>query len=161
MSSTDSAIIGDLGSVLPVVREGDGPSGQRLGVQRQFAVPIGPPLLVDGTTYNHTLFVAPCNGCYVKEIWLAGAVSIAGGTNTLAIDNYDASANAARNVLSTSTITPTVTAKEGTKLTLTSTVTNLMMDEGDVLNCTLVCGTMTTDGKGYSLTFVVVVPEIV
>lgn len=160
MSSTSSATVGDLGSVLPGFQEGGGPAGQRLGLQRHITVPIGAPLLVDGVTYKHTLFTAPCDGCYIKEIWLAGAVSIAGGTNTLEVDNYDASANAARNVLSTTNMTPTVTAKEGTKLTLTSTVASRLMDEGDVLNCTLMCGTMTTDGQGYSLTAIVVVPEI-
>ena len=35
-----------------------------------------------------------------------------------------------------------------------------MMDEGDVLNYTLVCGTMTTDGKGYAVTAVIVVPDV-
>jgi hypothetical protein len=45
-------------------------------------------------------------------------------------------------------------------MTLSATAANLYMDEGDVLNCTLVCGTMTTDGEGMVVTAIVVVPEI-
>ena len=87
---------------------------------------------------------------------------MAGGTDTLAVDNYDKSGTAARNVLSTTTIDPTsITALQGVQLTLSSTAANLLMDAGDVLNYTLVCGTMTTDGEGLSLTAIIVVPDLV
>lgn len=154
------ARIRSIAELTPNLREGSGYTA--LGIQRHVGGPIGAPLLVDGATYKHAIFVAPCNGCQILEGWLTGAVAIAGGTNTFAVDNYDASGDAARNVLSTTNIDPTgVTALEGLKLTLSATETNLYMDEGDVLNLTLVCGTMTTDGEGYAVTFIVLVPEIV
>ena len=157
---TSSGRLGDLADLLPQVGEGDVPAPTH-GIQRMLTVPLGAPLLVNATTYKNAIFVAPCDGCYIKELWITAAVAIAGGTNTLAVDNYDASANSARNVLSTTNIDPTtVTAKEGLQLTLSSTDTNLYMDEGDVINATLVCGTMTTPGEGYVVTAIVIVPEI-
>jgi len=150
-----------LADVVPGLAEESGGTGALVGIQRMVGVPIGAPLLVDSTTYKHALFVAPCDGCYIHEIWVSGAVAIAGGTNTLAFDNYDASGDAARNVLATTNWDPTgVTTKEGSVMTLSATESDLYMDEGDVLNCTLVCGTMTTDGEGYVVTAIVVVPEI-
>jgi len=154
------ARIKSIAEVLPGLEEGHGLSP--VGIQRMIAVPIGPPLLIDGATYKHALFVCPCDGAQIKEIWVSAAVAIAGGTNTLAFDNYDASGDAARNALAATNWDPTgVTALEGSVMTLSATETNLYMDEGDVLNCTLVCGTMTTDGQGYVVTAIVVVPEIV
>ena len=151
-----------LADVIPGLEEGSGPGGALLGIQRMMSVPIGAPLLVNAATYKHGLFVAPCDGCYIKEIWVSAAVAIAGGSNTLAFDNYDASGDAARNALSATNWDPTgVTTKEGSVMTLSATEANLYMDEGDVLNCTLVCGTMTTDGEGMVVTAIVVVPEIV
>lgn len=162
MSSIAGAPLKDLGHALPGFQEGTGSQGATHGVQRMVTVPIGPPTLVDGATYNATIFIAPCNGCVIKEMWLSGVVKIASGTNTFAVDNYDASADAARNVLSTTNIDPdTITAKEGLKLTLSTTAANLRMDEGDVLNATLVAGTQSTAGQGYSVMAIVVVPEIV
>lgn len=150
-----------LADMIPGLAEKSGPAGAQVGIQRMVSVPIGAPLLVDAATYKHGLFVAPCDGCYIKEVWVSAAVAIAGGTNTLAFDNYDASGDAARNVLSATNWDPTgVTAKEGSKMTLSTTKSNLYMDEGDVLNCTLVCGTMTTDGEGYVVTAIIVVPEV-
>ena len=149
------------GQIQPGITEGQGSRGPTHGIQRHIAVPIGAPLLVDSATYKHAVFVAPCDGWYIKEMYLAGAVSIGSGTNTLAVDNYDKSGTAARNVLSTTNIDPdTITALQGLKLTLSTTLTNRYMDEGDVLNATLVCGTQTTAGEGYLLTAVLVGPEI-
>ena len=153
--------IGSIADVIPQLGESSGGTGPSHGIQRMITVPLGPPLLVDTITYKQAVFVAPCDGCQIKEIWATAAVAMAGGTNTLAIDNYDKSATAARNVLSTTNIDPTtITAKTGLKLTLSATASNLYMDEGDVLNFTLVCGTMTTDGEGLSLTAIIIVPEI-
>ena len=154
------ARIKSIASVLPGLQEGHTLSP--VGIQRMVSVPIGPPKLVDSATYKHALFIAPCNGCQIKEIWVSAAVAIAGGTNTLAFENYDASANSGSNVLSATNWDPTgVTAKEGSKMTLSSTESYLYMDEGDVLWGTLVCGSMTTDGEGYVVMSIVVVPEIV
>ena len=118
---------------------------------------------MDGTTYRVVGFVAPVNGCFIKEIWLSGSVKAAGGTSTIAVDNFDASANATGNVLSTGDIDPTsvpTTILEGEKLTLNTTAGNLVMDEGDVLNSTYVTGTQTTNGEGYALTAIIIVPVI-
>jgi hypothetical protein len=121
---------------------------------------ISPPLSVDGATYKVPIFIAPSDGCEIVDGWWTAAVAGAGGTNTLAIDNYDASANSARNVLSTTNIDPTsgITAKEGVQFTLSTTEANLKMDEGDVLNAVLVIGTQSVQGEGYAVTFVIFVP---
>lgn len=147
-----------LASVFPQLRENTG-LGQ-VGIVMFPSGAVGPPLLVDSATYKQALFIAPVDNCEIVEAWLSGAVSIGSGTNTFAVDNYDASANAARNVLSTTNIDPdTITAKEGLKLTLSATLTNLQMDEGDVLNVTLVAGTQTTAGQGYVVTALVLCPQ--
>ncbi len=154
--------LGGLGDVIPGLEEGSGVGGALVGVQRMVSVPIGAPLLMDGVTYKQTLFVAPCDGCFIKGLWVSAGVAIGAGTNTLAFDNYDASGDTARNVLAGTNYDPTgVTAKEGSEMTLSATAANLYMDEGDVLNCTLVCGTQTTAGEGYVATAIIVTPEIV
>lgn len=148
-----------VGDFNPALKEGSKVGG---GIQQMVTVPMGPPLLVNGTTYNGVAFVAPCDGCLIKELHVSAAVAMAGGTDTLAVDNYDKSGSAARNALSTTNIDPTsIVAKKGTQLTLTSTEANLLMDAGDVLNFTLVCGTMTTAGQGYAITAVVIVPDLI
>ena len=161
---TSTSKVPSLSAFVPGLTEGS-LSTRPIGKQVIVTTPLAPPttagILVDGTTYAAVGFIAPVNGCFIHSMWLSGTVAIAGGTNTFAADNYDASGNAARNVLSTTTIDPTgVTALEGLELTLRTTIANRMMDEGDVLNYTLVCGTMTTDGKGYAVTAVIVVPDV-
>lgn len=149
----------DIGDMFPTLQEGRSLVG---GIQRIVGVPMGAPLLVDGVTYKGVVFVAPCNGCLIKEVWIATPVAMAGGTNTLAVDNYDKSATTARNVLSTTSIAPeTITALQGLQLTLVTVEATLSMDEGDVLNFVLVCGTMTTDGQGYFIQAVVWVPDVI
>jgi hypothetical protein len=152
-----------LGDFTPQLREKSGSTGiASAGVQQVVSVPVGPNLHVDSVTYKGVVFVAPVDGCLIKAMWLSAAVKAAGGTNTLALDNYDASANAARNALSTATIDPTAVptvVKEGDKLTLSATETNLYMDAGDVLNYTLVAGVQTTQGEGYAVTAIIIVPE--
>ncbi len=148
-----------IGDFFPSLQEGHNP--QTGGIQRFIVQPMGPPLLVNGATYRGVVFVAPCDGCQIKELWVGAAVAIAGGTDTLAVDNYDKSATAARNALSTTNIDPTtVTALQGLQLTLSTTESNLLMDEGDVLNFTLVCGTMTTAGQGFAIMADVWVPDV-
>jgi hypothetical protein len=162
MGSMDSNKKKTIGDFYPVLREGNGGLGVSAGgVQQTKTVSIGLPTLVNGATYRGVLFVAPCDGCQIKEVWLGAATPIVGGTNTLALDNYDASANASRNPLSTATINPvTLTAREGLKLTRTPTAVNLLMDKGDTLSFTLVVGTQSTPGQGYALTYVIIVPDL-
>lgn len=158
MPSTNAKPLGE-GFNQPMLRVGAGSTGSN-GTLQVVSARLGPSLLVDGATYKNTVFVAPVDGCRILKGYVTAAVAMAGGTDTLAFDNYDASANAARNVQSATNIDPTgVTAKEGYELTLSTTEANLIMDAGDVLNATLVCGTMSTDGEGYSCTFVISVPD--
>lgn len=154
--------VDSLATVMPGLFEDSGVGGARLGIQRQFSVSLGPPLLVNSTVYKQALFVAPCNGCRIQELWVTAAVSIGTGTHTLAFERYDASANSGANVLSTTNVDPAgiVTAKEGAQLTLSATPANLRMDEGDVLWSTLTIGTQSPAGEGYIVTVIVLVPEI-
>jgi len=158
---TSTEKVPSLAKVIPGLEVGSGPAGGALqGQQVIVSVPMGPPLLVDGATYKVGVFVAPVNGCFIKDAWLAAPVKIAQGTNTFALDNYDKSATTARNVQSATNFDPdTVTALHGLQLTLSTTLANRQMDKGDVLNATLVCGTMSTAGQGYILTVVINVPN--
>ncbi len=156
--------INSLGALFPATVEGNGPTGNPpLGFQTIVSVPMGPPLLVNTTTYQQAAFVAPCNGCYIKEAWLTAIVAIGTGTHTFAMENYDKSGTTGVNALSTTNIDPaaSVTAKQGTQLTLTTTAANRLMDEGDVLWATLVTGTQGTAGQGYVLTAVFIIPSLI
>lgn len=145
-------------SYQPIFREGN-PS--RAGLQHALTVALGTPTLTNGTTYRGVVFTAPCDGVYINELWVTSGSAMAGGTNTFAVDNYDKSAATARNVLSASTVDPTsFTTKQGVKLTLSSTESNLWMDEGDVLNFSLVCGTMSASGAGLALTAILNIPDL-
>ena len=146
----------------PGTGEKSGAAGNpAVGNQVIFSIRVGDSLLVDGTTYKNALFIAPCDGCFIKEMWLSAAIKIGSGTNTIAFENYDASGDAGANVLSTTNIDPdTITTTEGLQLTLSTTLTARMMDQGDVLHTTLVAGTQTTAGQGYVATVVVIVPTL-
>lgn len=142
--------------------EGSLGTGNAWGKEVVASFPVGPPLHVDGVTYKGVGFIAPVDGCVVKELWISAGVLAAGGTNTLALDNYDKSGNAARNLLSTTNVDPTAVPAvvlEGEELTLTTTLANRVMDAGDVLNFVLVVGTETTQGEGYSISALILVPE--
>ena len=163
-----SAITGDpvlnFGELFPGITESSGGlNGRVYGVQQSVSWALTPPLTVDGTTYQVVAFVAPVNGCFIKNIWISGKVKAAGGTSTIAFDNFDASANAAGNVLSTTNVnalTVITTINEGVELTLNTTPENLVMDEGDVLSSTYVTGTETTNGQGYAATAIIIVPVV-
>lgn len=163
MPSTYGSSIESVGRNFPGIREKSGATGAPpFGFPFYFAGRVGNSLLVDGVTYKDALFVAPCDGCRIKELWATAAVAIVGGTNTLAIQKYDKSATTGVNALSTTTIDPTtVVITQGLQLTLTTTTADLLMDEGDVLWATLVCGTMTTDGQGFVVGGVVIVPDLI
>lgn len=163
MASTYGSSIESLGRNIPGVREKSGAVGAPpFGFPVQFQARVGNSLLVDGVTYKDVLFVAPCDGCRIKELWAGAAIAIAGGTNTLAIQKYDKSATTGVNALSTTNIDPTtMTTTQGLQLTLTTTLADLLMDEGDVLWATLVCGTMTTDGQGFTVGGTVIVPDLI
>ena len=163
-----SAITGDpvlnFGELFPGITESSGGlNGRVYGVQQSVSWALTPPLTVDSATYQVVAFVAPVNGCFIKNIWISGMVKAAGGTSTIAFDNFDASANAAGNVLSTTNVnalTVITTINEGVELTLNTTAENLVMDEGDVLSSTYVTGTETTNGQGYAATAIIIVPVV-
>ncbi len=132
-----------------------------LGVQKVISVPLVTKTAAS-TTYKVGGFVAPSDGWYIKEIHVGAMVTPNYASTTLAVDNYDASGNAARNVLAaTNENLETLTALEGTKLTLSTTEANRYMDEGDVLNFTVAVGASeTTPGEGIVATVVLLGPEI-
>lgn len=151
-----------LTAVLPGFREK--PSGvPSLAVQKIVSVPLVTKTAAS-TTYKVGVFVAPCDGWYIKEAWFADVVAPDYATTTLALDNYDKSGTAARNALSATNqdIDGTATTlKQGLQLTLTSTEANRMMDEGDVLSATVACGaTEAAAGEGLVLTVTLLGPEI-
>ena len=155
--STSSAISLDL----PV-----GPSEGGLGTVNSWGREVvvswslGASLLVDGATYKEAGFIAPVNGVFIKEIWAASVVAITGSTSTLNFDNYDKSAAAAGALLATADYDPELLiALKGNQMVLTTTLADRWMDEGDVLNSVLVCGTMTADGEGHVATAVLVLPQ--
>ncbi len=149
-------------AVLPGLREQPGgiPS---VGVQKLVSVPLVAKT-TPSTTYKIGVFTAPCDGWYIKEVWFSDVVAPDYATTTLALDNYDKSATTARNVLAATNQDidgAATTAKQGLKLTLSNTQANLMMDEGDMLNATVVVGaTEMLAGEGLQLTVVLVGPEI-
>jgi hypothetical protein len=159
-SSNKKKTIGDF---FPTLREGHGGLGVADGgVQQTKNIPLGPATpLANGATYRGIIFVAPCDGCQVKRLMIGAATPIVGGTNTLALDNYDASANTSRNPISTANVNPaTLTAREGLKLTRTTTAVNLLMDKGDTLSYVLTVGTQSTPGQGYAMTYTIIVPDL-
>lgn len=146
----------------PNATEKSGPVGKPVeGFQRRFTVPLGPPLLVDGATYKQVVYIAPCDGCYLKEAWGAAAVAPAGGTNTIALTAVDAGGGADRVMLSAATLDPLsfFDATGGADaLTLSTTYGYRVLDEGDILIAILVCGTQTVNGEGLALGFTVIEP---
>lgn len=162
MDAMETKRLPSLASVIPGLREGSGPVGASLGIQRMVMMPLGPPTLVDGVTYSGLCFIAPCDGCVVNQAWVSAYVAPAGGTNTLALSIHDASADTDANALAATNWDPTgVTSLEGSEMTLTTSGAVLNMDEGDTLNFVLACGTQTTNGEGLAALAVVTVPELV
>lgn len=109
----------------------------------------GGAVLADDATYE--ICVPMRRAGIVTGASLAAGIRIAGGTNTLAVAKRQGGTEVT--MLSTATVDPaavptaTFTAEA---LTLTATPANLAFVAGDVLIYRLVCGTMTTDGRGYT-----------
>jgi len=148
----------------PDATEKGGPTGfPPEGFLQRFMVPLGPPLLVDGATYKQCVYVAPCDGCYLKEIWTGSLIAPMGGTNTIAISAIDKGGGSARNQLSAATLDPTLFFKAaagaaGSVLTLSTTYTDRILDEGDLMICTLVVGTESINGEGLLLGVTMIEP---
>lgn len=110
----------------------------------------GGALLVDGTTYATSW--APGRAIVVTKITATSAIAIVGGTNTLKVLKGTSSGNT---MLSAATVDPTTfTAAVATNVALTSTGADLAIPAsgtGSAVYCELVCGTMSTDGKGVSI----------
>ncbi len=165
MSGTYPGPIPPLSDVLPGLRERPG-GIPALGAQRIVSVPLWEKTVVDTTSRKVGVWTAPSDGWYVVDVFVSQVVLPAyTGVATLALDNYDKSAAAARNLLSTTTIDLKAaggfTALKGLQLTLSATLANRMLDEGDFINANIVIGaTEATAGEGIALTLVVQGPEI-
>lgn len=106
--------------------------------------------LTDGATYVASIPFRRAGS--VKAIAISAATRMVGGTNTLAIAKKNGGTSVT--LLNAATIDPTAiptAADTAEALTLTSTSADKSFVAGDTIKCTLVCGTMTTDGVGYSL----------
>lgn len=109
----------------------------------------GGALLIDDATYE--IAVPMTRAGTVRSAYLAAGIRISGGTNTLAVAKRNGGTEVT--MLSTATVDPAVVpaaAFTGQALTLTATAADLNFVAGDVLIYRLVCGTMTTDGRGYT-----------
>ena len=149
-----------LQSVLPGVEER--PGGQpKIGLQHVVTVPLVASTAAS-TNYVVGAFVAPSDGWYVEDVWYGAQVAPDYASATLAVENYDASANSAKNLLSATNVNlEAVTAKEGTQATLSATQANRQMDEGDSLIATIAIGaTEAVVGLGIFMTLVLRGPEV-
>lgn len=161
---TSSAPIQPFSSVYPGVEEK--PGGQP-SLAAPLVITVTLPLGTDAKTaaskaYLSTLWVAPTDGWWVADAFVAAVAVPDYAAVTLAIENYDKSATAGANLLSATNFDmETLTAKQGTQLTLSTTLANRMMDEGDTLWATLTTGaTEVTAGQGISITLVLRGPEV-
>lgn len=117
----------------------------------EIVIPINSgAILVDGVTYE--MVVPMLRAGTITAAYVACGIRIAGGTNTLALAKRNGGTEVT--LLSTATVDPTAVpsaAFTAQALTLTSTTADKSVVAGDCLIGRLVCGTMTTDGKGYAL----------
>lgn len=157
---TNADPIQPLSSVLPGIREKS--SGQPdVGMQRVIGVPLVTKTAAS-TTYKVGAFVAPSDGWYIKDIFIAAMVVPSYASQTIAFENYDKSATTSKNPLAaTNYALEGLTALQGAEMSLSTTLSNLLMDEGDVLDVTVAIGaSQTTAGEGLVATIVLVGPEI-
>ena len=159
---TNADPIQPLTSVLPGLNERPG-GVPIMGMQRTQTTVLANKTAAS-TTYKVPIFVAPCDGWWIKEIKLVEIVKADYATSTLAIENYDKSASAGVNVLSTTNQdleAAGITAKQGFDLTLTTTDSDRFMDEGDMLWATLALGAAeVAAGEGIAVSVVMVGPVI-
>ena len=164
MKGTYPGPIQPLSAVIPGLEERPGQQ-PLVGQQRVVTVPL--KLSTDAKTaasktYKEALFIAPSDGWYVVDVFLTAVVVPDYASVTLAFENYDKSATTGNNLLSTTNYNvESLTAKQGTQMTLSATQANREMDEGDVIWTTLTVGaTEVTAGEGISVTLVLQGPEI-
>lgn len=124
------------------------------------------PLSTDAKTaaskaYLANVFTAPCDGCFLAKMYTSAVVPPDYASAVLAVEKYDASANAGSNALAATNFDmESLTAKEGAQLTLTSTESVRVLDEGDTINTTLTTGASeVAAGQGISVTLVIYIPE--
>lgn len=160
MSGTSPGPIPPLSDVIPGIREQ--PSGQpKIGLQTIINIPLVETTAAS-TTYYGLAFVAPSDGWYIADAWVSAQVAPNYDSAVIALSNYDASGNAAKNPLSgTNENLESITAKEGMQLTLSTTLVNRELDEGDTIIATVTIGAnQVTAGRGIGLTLVLVGPEV-
>lgn len=136
-----------------------------VGEQRIVAVPL--ILSTDAKTaasktYKEALFIAPCDGWYVIDAFVTAVVVPDYASVTLALENYDKSGAAGANLLSATNFDmESLTAKQGTQLTLSTTQSRRQLDEGDVIWSTLTTGASeVAAGEGITVFLVMQGPEV-
>lgn len=149
-----------LQSVLPGPEERPG-GLPRFGLQHVITVPLCASTAAS-TNYVTGAFVAPSDGWYVEDMFYGAQVVPDYASSTIAVENYDASGNAAKNLLSaTNESLETLTAKEGRAASLSGTLANRLLDEGDTLIVTVAIGaTEAVVGVGIFATLVLRGPEV-
>lgn len=133
----------------------------------QQVIPVTIPLSTDAKTaaskaYLSLLFTAPSDGWVVEDCFVSAAVVPNYDSTTLALERYDASANAGANLLAATTADlEALTAKEGTQLALSTTLSRRLLDEGDTIWATVTTGANeVAAGQGIGVTLVVRGPDI-
>lgn len=118
----------------------------------EVVIPLnGGAIMADGITYE--IPVGMLRSGTVTAAYVSCGIRVAGGTNTLLLAKRNGGTEVT--MLSTANVDPTAVpaaAFTAQALTLTGTATNLAFVAGDCIIGRIVCGTMTTDGKGYTLT---------
>ena len=112
-------------------------------------------------TYKQALWAAPTDGWYVVKAYYGAVVVPNYDSAVLALERYDASGDAGANLLSAANVNlETLTAKEATQMTLSTTQINRELDEGDVIWSTTTIGlTEVAAGEGLFVTLVLQGPE--
>lgn len=160
MIGTWNAPIQPLHALLPGFGEKPGATPP-YGVQQIVTVPLVATTAAS-TNYVTGAFIAPCDGWFVSDAWYGAQVVPDYATSTLAIENYDASGNAAKNLLSATNVNlEALTAKEAAQAALSATLANRLLDEGDTLIATVAIGASeVTAGVGIFLTLVLLGPVV-
>ena len=129
------------------------PAVERGTVRKSVQIPLV-TLTAASTTYKVGGFIAK-RAAQIMGAKVAAVVAPDYATSTLAIDNYDLSGTAARNVLEAANYDlEGLTALQSADLTLSSsTPANLLMAEGDFINATVAIGATEADaGEGIAIT---------
>ena len=158
-SSVRNDPVGCLAEVMPGMFEGSSPiGGAVIGKQLIVTKQIGPETLADSTEYQVPLLIAPCDGVYLKRLYIAAFTKPAGGTNKVNVYRWDGTTD--HQQLATADFDPTgLSSNIGKKLTLTTTRSKRLGSAGDVWRVRYEAGAQDTDAVGVIVTAVFIVPS--